>query len=212
MQRLNEKDAISGFPVSPGSAEALVMWGRIIQYILIAYFLDNIYAKNYRNRTMCVKIIVSHRWDVFLRHSVFTYLVPFSRYSELLICRKCVWRPRWGDLIRSSPRSLASENSSPRICLAVLREHRLVTDGQTDTGPYSIHSASIASWMQSLDLLLWHSARHTIWPGVYLSLYRPMCRNGSNQKIRGRFRIPTRAFWSRIFQFPQFQRPQAVEV
>jgi len=37
------KDGISGFPVSPGSAEALVRYGGKIKYI--AYFLGNIYAK-----------------------------------------------------------------------------------------------------------------------------------------------------------------------
>jgi len=41
------KDAISAFPVSPGSAEALVRWDGKIKYILIAYFLGNIRAKNY---------------------------------------------------------------------------------------------------------------------------------------------------------------------
>jgi len=35
------KDAISGFSVSPGSAEALVRWGGKIKYVLIAYFLGN---------------------------------------------------------------------------------------------------------------------------------------------------------------------------
>jgi len=40
------------------------------KYILTAYFLDKICAKNSRNRTMYVKIIASQRWDVFLRHSV----------------------------------------------------------------------------------------------------------------------------------------------
>ena len=39
------KDAISRFPVSPGSAEALVIWGGKIKYILIVYFLGNICAK-----------------------------------------------------------------------------------------------------------------------------------------------------------------------
>jgi len=39
------KDAISGFPVSPGSARALVRWGGKVKYILIAYFLSNIFAK-----------------------------------------------------------------------------------------------------------------------------------------------------------------------
>jgi len=32
---------------------------------LIAYFLSNTRAKNYRNRTVYVKIIARHRWDVF---------------------------------------------------------------------------------------------------------------------------------------------------
>ena len=59
------KNAISGFPVSPGSAEAIVRWGGKIKYILIAYFLGNICAKNGRNRTVHVEIIVSQRWDVF---------------------------------------------------------------------------------------------------------------------------------------------------
>ena len=39
------KDAISGFPVSPGSAEALVRCGGKRKYILIAYFLGNICAR-----------------------------------------------------------------------------------------------------------------------------------------------------------------------
>jgi len=53
------KDAISGFPVSPCRAEALVRFGGKIKYILIAYFLGNICAKNCRNRTVYVKIIAS---------------------------------------------------------------------------------------------------------------------------------------------------------
>jgi len=60
------KDGISGFPVSPGSAEALVRWGGKIKYILIDYFLGNICAKNCRNRIVCVKIIANQKWDVFL--------------------------------------------------------------------------------------------------------------------------------------------------
>ena len=39
------KDAIFGFPVSPGIAEAQVRWGGKIKYILIAYFVGNTYAK-----------------------------------------------------------------------------------------------------------------------------------------------------------------------
>jgi len=57
--------AISGFPVSPGSAEALVRCGGKIKYILIAYFLGNIYAKNCRNRTVYVKIIASCKGGTF---------------------------------------------------------------------------------------------------------------------------------------------------
>jgi len=36
-----------------------------MKYILIAYFLRNICAKNCCNRTVYVKIIASQRWDVF---------------------------------------------------------------------------------------------------------------------------------------------------
>jgi len=59
------KDAISGFPVSPGSAEALVRCGGKIKYILIAYFLGNIRAKNCRNRTVYVKITASCKGGTF---------------------------------------------------------------------------------------------------------------------------------------------------
>jgi len=59
------KDPISGFPVSPGSAEALVRCVGKIKCILIAYFLGNIYAKNYRNRTVYVKIIASCKGETF---------------------------------------------------------------------------------------------------------------------------------------------------
>jgi len=65
MQHLSEKNAISGFPVSPGSAEALVRCGGKIKYILIAYFLRNIYAKNCRNRTVYAKIIASCKGGTF---------------------------------------------------------------------------------------------------------------------------------------------------
>ena len=64
MQPLSEK-TISGFPISLGSAEALVRWGGKIKYILIAYFLGNICAKNCRNRNVYINIIASQRWDVF---------------------------------------------------------------------------------------------------------------------------------------------------
>jgi len=59
------KDAILGFPVSPGNAEAQVRWGWKIKHILITYILGNMCAQNYLNRTVYVKIIASQRWDVF---------------------------------------------------------------------------------------------------------------------------------------------------
>ena len=64
------KDAISGFPVSPGSAEALVRSGGKIKYILIACFLGNICAKNCRNRTVYVKITASCKAGTFFWDTV----------------------------------------------------------------------------------------------------------------------------------------------
>jgi len=48
------------------SAEAQVIWGGIVKRRLIAYFIGNISAKKYQNPFMCIKVIASHRWDVFL--------------------------------------------------------------------------------------------------------------------------------------------------
>jgi len=70
MKNLSETIQFPGFPVSPGSVEALVRCGGKIKYILIAYFIGNIYAKNCCNRTVCVKIIASCKGGTFLRHSV----------------------------------------------------------------------------------------------------------------------------------------------
>ena len=53
------KGSISGFPVSIGSAEALVRCGGKVKYVLIAYVLSNFFAKNCCNRTVYVKIIAS---------------------------------------------------------------------------------------------------------------------------------------------------------
>ena len=60
----------SCFRVLPGSAEALVRWGRQIKYHLTSYFLGNIPAKKYQNRLMHVEVIASQSSVVFLRHSV----------------------------------------------------------------------------------------------------------------------------------------------
>ena len=72
------KDAISGFPVSAGSAEALVRWGAKIKHILIAYFLGNICAKNCRNRTVYVKIIASCKGEAFFETRCSYVIAPSS--------------------------------------------------------------------------------------------------------------------------------------
>jgi len=51
------KDAISGFSISQGSAEALDRWGGKTKQHLISYFLSNMSAKNCRNRIVYVKIV-----------------------------------------------------------------------------------------------------------------------------------------------------------
>ena len=56
--------------VSPGSAETLARGGGITHHYLIAYSLNNISAKNYQNRLMCVEVIVWYIIVVFLRHGV----------------------------------------------------------------------------------------------------------------------------------------------
>ena len=65
------------FPILPGSAEAQVISGGIVKCLLIAYFIGIISAKKYQNPFMCVKVIASQRWDVFLRHGVFLHCVLF---------------------------------------------------------------------------------------------------------------------------------------
>ena len=55
----------SCFRVLPGSAEAQVIWGGILKHLLIAYFIGNISAKKYYNLFVWVKVITSHRWEVF---------------------------------------------------------------------------------------------------------------------------------------------------
>jgi len=69
------------FPVSPGSAEALVSWGGKIKHILIAYFLGNIFAKNCRNRTVYVQIIASQN-GTFLRQCI---ALHFGRITPLRV-------------------------------------------------------------------------------------------------------------------------------
>ena len=61
----DRKDPISGVHVSPGSAETLIRRGRTTNHHPIAYSLVNISAKNYQNRSMCVKVIVCNVSVVF---------------------------------------------------------------------------------------------------------------------------------------------------
>jgi len=88
------------FPVSPGSAEALVRWGGKIKYILIAYFFRNICVKNYHNRTVYVKIIASCKGGTFLRHGVdYQNLCFWSRRHEIMQILDCrdgvtLWKQR----------------------------------------------------------------------------------------------------------------------
>jgi len=77
MQHLSEKTQFPCFPVFPGSAEALVMCGGKIKYILIAYFLGNICAKNCRNRAVYVKIIASCEGGTFF--GIHLRLKPLGR-------------------------------------------------------------------------------------------------------------------------------------
>jgi len=98
------KDAISGFPVSPGSAEVLVRWGGKIKYILIAYFLHNICAKNCRNRTVYVKIIASCKGGTFLRHGV-----HFALFMTRTKCNEDYWE---GSAWQSEQRRCREKNST----------------------------------------------------------------------------------------------------
>jgi len=100
------KDAISGFPVSPGSAEALVRCGGKIMYILIACFLRNIYAKNCHNRTVYVKIIASCIGGTFFWDTVchlFLGLLGNDAVSSMLY-RQPV--PSWALLLVFAARQL----------------------------------------------------------------------------------------------------------
>ena len=51
---------ISGVHVFQGSVKTLVRSSEITYHHLIAYSLSNISAKNYKNRLMCVKVIVCY--------------------------------------------------------------------------------------------------------------------------------------------------------
>jgi len=50
---------------------------------LISYFLRNTSAKNYHNRILYVKIVVSQRWAVFLRHSAD---IAYCHRWSIMVC------------------------------------------------------------------------------------------------------------------------------
>ena len=82
------KDIISGFPVSPGSAEALVRWGRKMKYVLIGYFWATFCQKLLQSNGVC-KDYSKSKVGRFLRHSV------EASDQMLLITHadgKCQWR------------------------------------------------------------------------------------------------------------------------
>jgi len=55
--------------ISPGSAEA----GGKINYLFIAYFRGNSFAKNCQNRFMFVRVIVKQNSDIFAAQHVVTF-------------------------------------------------------------------------------------------------------------------------------------------
>ena len=61
------------------SCFALDRWDWKTKHYLISCFLSNTSAKNYRNRIVCVKIIASHRWDVFWDTVYILILLPMTR-------------------------------------------------------------------------------------------------------------------------------------
>jgi len=78
------KDAISGFPVSSGSAEPLVRWGGKIwggKKVHFGCLLSRQhFSQNCRNRTVYVKVIASQRWDVFFEiQCISTYLQQLNQ-------------------------------------------------------------------------------------------------------------------------------------
>jgi len=79
MQR-DQRDQISGVHVSPGSAETLARGGKITNDRLIAYSLSNIFAKDYKNRLICVEVIVCYISAVFTARG----------YAKRGICRRRV--------------------------------------------------------------------------------------------------------------------------
>ena len=101
------KRPIFGVHDSQGSAETLVMIGEMSNYHLIAYSFGNISGKNYRNRLMCIEVIVCNVSVVFLRHSV-------ERNARIDAGRVRIWirkyRRVWHTSVCLSPRMLVDSD------------------------------------------------------------------------------------------------------
>ena len=82
----------SGFLISQGNAEALDRRGGKTKHSLISYFFGNTSAKNYLKRIVCVKIIASRRWNVFLSHGVVISLKVLKLLSLITaaVTRVCI--------------------------------------------------------------------------------------------------------------------------
>jgi len=78
----------------PGSAETLVRRGGITNHYSIAYSLSNISVKNYRNRLMCVEVIVCNSSVIFW-DNVLLFLSLIRPLGYLLMARRYTTYRRW---------------------------------------------------------------------------------------------------------------------
>jgi len=62
-----------------GSAEALVRCGLKLLHLLIAYFLDNMCAKQYENPTMLSRVTAKNVGDVFFETHVYLKTKNYAR-------------------------------------------------------------------------------------------------------------------------------------
>jgi len=84
------KRSIFGVHGSQGSAETLVRRGAIKNYQLIAYSFSNTSAKNYKNRLMCIEVIVCNVSVVFW-DTVYSMLSYDVRRKTCRYCTISKW-------------------------------------------------------------------------------------------------------------------------